>query len=168
MSCLAPAVSGSIAPLHPAAPNARHRKVSGRCLVASDYHHLYCLSAWRKLRERQLHAEPLCRMHMAIGQIVPATVVDHVRPHRGDEALFFDERNVQSLCKPCHDGHKQAQERGDGILRGAGHDGEPLDLAHPWYAAPAGGGAISAPHRRETGPDSLCAGRHNGQGGASA
>ena len=38
-------------------------------------------------------------------------VADHRRPHRGDERLFWDERNLQCLCKPCHDGTKQRQER---------------------------------------------------------
>ena len=27
----------------------------------------------------------------------------HIRPHRGDPVLFWDEKNWQSLCKPCHD-----------------------------------------------------------------
>lgn len=32
-----------------------------------------------------------------------ATVVDHIKPHRGDKALFWDEHNWQPLCKKCHD-----------------------------------------------------------------
>lgn len=38
-------------------------------------------------------------------------VADHRKPHRGDEALFWDEENLQTLCKPCHDKHKQRAER---------------------------------------------------------
>lgn len=39
-------------------------------------------------------------------------VVDHIRPHRGDAALFWDEANLQLLCKsPCHDQAKQAEEQ---------------------------------------------------------
>ena len=39
-------------------------------------------------------------------------VVDHVRPHRGDDRLFWAETNLQVLCKsPCHDQHKQALEQ---------------------------------------------------------
>lgn len=41
-------------------------------------------------------------------------VCDHVEPHRGDEARFWDMRNLQTLCKPCHDRHKQAAERRSG------------------------------------------------------
>lgn len=101
------------------------------------------------MRARQLEAEPLCRMHEALKQLVQATVADHIKAHRGDEELFFDPENLQSLCKPCHDAHKQAQEHNaNGILRGAGHDGRPLDLAHPWHqpmsTQGAGGGEKSA------------------------
>jgi 5-methylcytosine-specific restriction endonuclease McrA len=39
------------------------------------------------------------------------TVADHIVPHRGDEALFWDRANLQCLCKPCHDQAKQAEER---------------------------------------------------------
>lgn len=82
-------------------------------------------------------------MHMALGQVVAAGVVDHVKPHKGDLAVFLDARNLQSLCKACHDSHKQAQERSaDGLLRGAGHDGKPLDLAHPWHQAGSRGGGV--------------------------
>ncbi|HOO52277.1 MAG TPA: HNH endonuclease signature motif containing protein, partial [Alphaproteobacteria bacterium] len=37
------------------------------------------------------------------GHVIPATVVDHIIPHRGDETLFWDESNWQALCKKCHD-----------------------------------------------------------------
>jgi len=106
--------------------------------MAREYHHLYNRRAWKQLREAQLAAAPLCRMHQAIGQLVPAEVVDHITPHKGDLSRFYDPANLQSLCKRCHDGHKQAQEaNADGLLRGAGHDGKPLDLAHPRHHDPA-------------------------------
>lgn len=38
-------------------------------------------------------------------------VADHIVPHRGDERLFWDEGNLQTLCKPCHDSKKQRAER---------------------------------------------------------
>ena len=40
-------------------------------------------------------------------------VADHRRPHRGDERLFWDDRNLQCLCKPCHDGPKARAEADD-------------------------------------------------------
>jgi len=30
-------------------------------------------------------------------------VVDHIQPHRGDQLLFWDRTNWQTLCKRCHD-----------------------------------------------------------------
>lgn len=44
-------------------------------------------------------------------------VADHVEPHRGNEGLFWDPANLQCLCKSCHDGWKQAHEKGGYVLR---------------------------------------------------
>ena len=41
-------------------------------------------------------------------------VADHKVPHRGNPRLFWDEANLQTLCKACHDSVKQAEERGGG------------------------------------------------------
>ncbi len=35
------------------------------------------------------------------GVVTVAIQVDHVRPHRGDERLFWDEANWQPLCREC-------------------------------------------------------------------
>lgn len=137
----------------------------------SQHRHLYNGSAWKQARALQLRREPLCRMCRELGQYVEAGVVDHVVPHRGDERLFFDTENLQSLCKPCHDRHKQAQEhQRDGLVRGAGHAGQPLDRAHPWHTAGrdrVGGGEKAAAHEVKTGPIPFLAACHNWQGGAS-
>lgn len=58
---------------------------------------------WRKARLAYLQAHPLCRQCHLFGRTTEATVVDHVRPHRGNERLFWDEGNWAPLCKPCHD-----------------------------------------------------------------
>ncbi|WP_232215651.1 HNH endonuclease signature motif containing protein [Paracoccus sp. J55] len=39
-----------------------------------------------------------------------ATVVDHIKPHRGDQALFWNWNNWQALCTGCHSSVKQRQE----------------------------------------------------------
>jgi len=41
----------------------------------------------------------------------PASVVDHIQPHRGDPRTFWDTTNWQSLCASCHSSHKQAREK---------------------------------------------------------
>lgn len=58
---------------------------------------------WQKARARYLKEHPLCAECLRNGRAVTATVVDHIKPHRGDPILFWDEENWQSLCKPCHD-----------------------------------------------------------------
>jgi 5-methylcytosine-specific restriction enzyme A len=67
---------------------------------ASTARSLYHTAAWLKLRALQLENYSLCSVP-GCGQ--PATVVDHVTPHRGSNALFFDQANLRSMCKRCHD-----------------------------------------------------------------
>ena len=67
-------------------------------------------TAWRKARAAFLHLYPTCA-HPTCS--APATVVDHVIPHRGDDALFWDRRNWQPLCQRHHDADKQRQERAE-------------------------------------------------------
>jgi predicted kinase len=42
-------------------------------------------------------------MCLAANKQTPADTVDHIIPHCGDYALFWDSGNYQSLCKKCHD-----------------------------------------------------------------
>ena len=58
---------------------------------------------WRAARARYLRRYPLCAECMRHGRLSPATVVDHIIPHRGNERLFWDKGNWQPLCKDCHD-----------------------------------------------------------------
>ena len=58
------------------------------------------------------------------GLITPATVCDHIEPHRGDVAAFW-RGPFQSLCKTHHDGAKQQYEV-TGKMRGCDTDGYPL------------------------------------------
>ncbi len=57
---------------------------------------------WRKARKLFLQQHPLCVLCQAEGKIVAATVVDHIIPHRGDQQLFWDHDNWQSLCERHH------------------------------------------------------------------
>lgn len=50
----------------------------------------------------------------AEGKATAATVVDHIVPHKGDQALFWDTDNWQPLCEPCHNSVKQREERQEG------------------------------------------------------
>jgi len=58
---------------------------------------------WEKAAKNYLKANPLCVDHRKQGRRVPATLVDHIIPHRGDMTRFWDVSNWQGLCKTCHD-----------------------------------------------------------------
>jgi 5-methylcytosine-specific restriction endonuclease McrA len=63
-------------------------------------------SQWSIERAAYLKTHPVC---VTCNQ--PATVVDHIIPHRGDMQLFWTRENWQPLCTSCHSRTKQAQER---------------------------------------------------------
>lgn len=60
-------------------------------------------SPWRRYRASFLQANPWCVQCARVGTATPATVVDHIVPHRGDQELFWSPENHQALCKRCHD-----------------------------------------------------------------
>lgn len=91
----------------------------------------YSTQRWKNRRREQLSFNPLCAYCAARGIVMPATVADHVIPHRGDDDLFWY-GELQSLCATCHSSHKQAQEK-SGVLRGCDAQGAPLDRTHPWF-----------------------------------
>jgi 5-methylcytosine-specific restriction endonuclease McrA len=49
-------------------------------------------SAWQKYRSGYLLSHPYC---VKCGKV--ASVVDHVKPHRGDQTLFWDKETQQGL-----------------------------------------------------------------------
>jgi len=66
--------------------------------------------AWQKARAGHLRSHPLCVYCEREGRVTAATIVDHKVPHRGNQTLFWDQTNWQSMCKPHHDGQKQREE----------------------------------------------------------
>jgi 5-methylcytosine-specific restriction protein A len=58
---------------------------------------------WQKARAVFLSHNPLCAECERQGVLMPATVVDHIKPHRGDQEQFWDASNWGPLCKRCHD-----------------------------------------------------------------
>ena len=60
---------------------------------------------WQRERAVYLALNPLCKdpdtRHE--GRTIASTTVDHIKPHRADPNLFWDQNNWQALCKPCHD-----------------------------------------------------------------
>lgn len=80
----------------------------------SPWHNWYYLARWRRLRWDVLTAADFTCERPGCGRIEADTsklVADHIDPHRGDPAKFWDRDNLQCLCKACHDSDKQKQER---------------------------------------------------------
>ena len=84
--------------------------------AAQPWRKWYLTKRWRTLRlevlerdgyECQATGAPLTGRHPA----PDAPVVDHVRPHRGDPALFWDPANLRAVSKDWHDRVKQRLER---------------------------------------------------------
>jgi 5-methylcytosine-specific restriction protein A len=77
--------------------------------------------AWQKARAGYLVSHPLCVYCEREGRVTAATVVDHRIPHRGDQKLFWDKANWQSLCATHHSRDKQREEaRAGSIIDGEG------------------------------------------------
>ena len=87
----------------------------------------YSTARWREMRKRLLQRKPYCLYcKKREGRIVKATVADHIIPHKGNPALFWDEDNLQSLCKRCHDSDKAREEAGGRVKVRFGADGYPI------------------------------------------
>jgi 5-methylcytosine-specific restriction protein A len=108
---------------------------------AAAYRRWYNTAAWRHVRKAQLQAQPLCERCRLKNFLVPATVVNHKKPHKGDWSLFIDPANHQAVCQPCHDGPIQAEEATGKASKRLGYsnavdaNGLPIDPRHPFNAA---------------------------------
>lgn len=81
---------------------------------AQPWRKWYQTARWRALRNRIILRDAATCQWPGCGRVCAEkgeATVDHIRPHRGDAALFWDEGNLQLLCKACHDGPKAAAER---------------------------------------------------------
>ncbi|MCG5483671.1 MAG: HNH endonuclease [Sinorhizobium meliloti] len=80
----------------------------------------YKTARWQKLRMKVLIRDLFTCQMVGCGKVEGDTsqlVADHKIQHQGDEALFWDESNLQCLCKPCHDKLKQQEERATALWR---------------------------------------------------
>jgi 5-methylcytosine-specific restriction endonuclease McrA len=81
--------------------------------------------AWRAASQAWLMRYPFCVLCLVRGQINERSeadgctnqrtmIVDHIEPHRGNEQLFWDQNNWETLCRLCHDIDKQRHEQRGG------------------------------------------------------
>lgn len=111
------AIGSHIAALKPAIGYLQQEPTSrdARRLIYSPWRKWYTTPRWRQLRLRIFERDGYTCQWPGCGRVEGNTsrlVADHRIPHRGDERLFWDEGNLQTLCKPCHDGPKQRAEQG--------------------------------------------------------
>lgn len=74
----------------------------------------YSTARWQALRLRVLQRDLFTCQMQGCGRLEGNTsllVCDHRIPHRGSEKLFWDEANLWTLCKRCHDSVKQKEEQ---------------------------------------------------------
>lgn len=77
-------------------------------------------SKWQRERAAFLQENPLCMECLVADVITAATVVDHKVPHRGDQKLFWDKGNWQSLCSSHHSSDAQRRDNRLGGREGWG------------------------------------------------
>ena len=106
-----------------AASRARDRTTEGRTW--------YKTQRWRKLRWQILVRDLFtCQKCSRVEPVTALLVADHKTPHRGEEALFWDDANLWCLCKRCHDSTKQREERAMAATDGQG-GGQKSTPPHP-------------------------------------
>ena len=86
---------------------------------------VYNNARWRSARSTHLQRNPFCVMCLQQGRHELASAVDHIVPHKLEQALmsrdnvkikqaqklFWDSSNYQSLCDTHHSSTKQRMER---------------------------------------------------------
>ncbi|WP_256705793.1 HNH endonuclease [Paenibacillus sp. FSL R7-0337] len=70
---------------------------------------------WRKARLGFLRKYPLCVECLKADKVEAATVVDHIKPHKGNKELFWNRSNWQAICKCCHDSKTVREDGGFGV-----------------------------------------------------
>lgn len=81
------------------------------------------------MRKRLLDRRPYCTYcKRRENRLVEAAVADHIIPHKGNKKLFWDEGNLQPLCKRCHDSDKAREEAGGKAKIRFGADGYPIQV----------------------------------------
>ena len=101
---------------------------------AAAYRKLYKTKQWRHLREEIIVRDMgLCRKCGVALKLGPngktAAIVHHKKPHKGNLELFYKPSNLISVCKECHDGPIQSEEK-LGFSTEIGDDGWPVDENH--------------------------------------
>lgn len=95
----------------PGARQRDHRGIEAVRRKHAPWRGWYKLKAWLIAREAQLSREPFCARCARDGVVMPADVVNHRIPHKGDWSLFIDPANHESTCEHHHNSEIQSEEK---------------------------------------------------------
>ena len=107
------------------------RKHDQRRYAENPWRKWYSNAPWAKAKRRQLAWQPLCEMCEGRGRTVPATIVHHRTPHRGDWAIFIDADKHGQLVHRLPR-HRGAKRRTHWAIRMRSDPMAPVDPRHPW------------------------------------
>ena len=82
-----------------------------RSKEAKAYRRLYKTKRWHDTRDMQLRLQPLCERCSKAGKVTVATVCHHIDKSTKDNPDTFFAGPFASMCKTCHDGAVQKEER---------------------------------------------------------
>ena len=96
----------------------RARDKARRANAGETLRNLYSTRRWRDLRQVVLARDGWMCRQTGIALTGPrnapdSPVVDHIVPHRGNLALFWDIENLQAVSKEWHDGEKQRRDHAE-------------------------------------------------------
>lgn len=72
---------------------------------------IYGNTTWRRLRRIKLSRDPLCVQCLAIGRVVSAGEVDHIKSVKEYPELRLVYDNLQSLCETHHSQKTRAENK---------------------------------------------------------
>lgn len=103
-SCAVPRCSGRAVALGRCRTHAQQhlRTLEQRREADAPWRAWYRTARWARVRAQFQAGDPLCGACAREGRVEPWTDLDHITPHRGDPALFWDRRNLQGLCARHH------------------------------------------------------------------
>lgn len=103
---------------------------------------------WERYRKRYIDEHRWCAECERHGVRTPSETVDHRKPHKGDQRLFWDPANHAASCLSCNSRKCAAVEGGFGnepkagavpyakprvrLKRGCDETGNPIDPRHRW------------------------------------
>ena len=99
------------------APNSAQERKSGQAPL--PWRAWYKTARWSRLRVQVFVRDLFTCQEPGCGRVEGNTSrlrAHHKKAHRGNAILFWDEANIETVCKPCHDGPIKAREMREQII----------------------------------------------------